>query len=83
MAVSYSSLSPKAYDGIGTKLDKILIALLLLVAGGGGGSGTLHGSGSPEGVVTANVGTLYFDETTPGLWGKTAGSGNTGWTQLV
>ena len=44
--------------------------------------GSMTGSGSPEGVVTASVGALYVDETTPGIYQKTSGTGNTGWTVL-
>jgi len=43
----------------------------------------LTGSGSPEGVVTATVGTLYTNtagSTSTTLYVKTSGSGNTGWT---
>ncbi len=41
------------------------------------------GTGSPEGVVTASVGSLYTDLTggvSTTLYVKTSGSGNTGWT---
>jgi hypothetical protein len=38
-----------------------------------------RGSGTPNGVVTANPGSLYLD-TTGALWIKTTGTGNTGWT---
>ncbi len=39
-----------------------------------------QGSGSPEGVVTGNVGDLYRDLTTPALYLKTSGTGsNAGW----
>lgn len=41
------------------------------------------GSGSPEGVVTAVVGSLYLNtagSTSTTLYVKTSGSGNTGWT---
>ena len=41
------------------------------------------GSGSPEGVVTAGVGSLYTNtggSTSTTLYVKTSGSGNTGWT---
>jgi len=51
-------------------------------AGGGGGSGPLTGTGFPEGVVTATVGTEYVDTAaTNGAvkWIKATGSGNTGW----
>ena len=50
---------------------------------GGGGSGSdLSGTGSPEGVVTAPVGTEYVDTAgTCGAWRwlKVSGAGNTGW----
>lgn len=39
------------------------------------------GVGSPEGVVTAFVGSQYTDNDTGLLYLKTSGSGNTGWTQ--
>jgi hypothetical protein len=55
-------------------------------AGSGGsappGTSWLSGNGSPEGVVTANVGSLYsqLDGTTiTCVWRKGTGSGNTGW----
>ena len=51
-------------------------------AGGGGGSGPLTGTGFPEGVIAASVGTEYVDTAaTNGAvkWIKTAGTGNTGW----
>lgn len=41
------------------------------------------GSGSPEGAVTANVGSLYLrtdGSTSTTLYVKTSGTGNTGWT---
>ena len=41
------------------------------------------GAGSPEGVITADIGTIYLN-TTGGvnttLYVKTSGAGNTGWT---
>ena len=42
-----------------------------------------YGSGSPEGVVTANVGSLYLrtdGSTSTTLYVKTSGTGNTGWS---
>jgi hypothetical protein len=38
-----------------------------------------HGNGSPEGVVTAPVGSLYLARDTGFLYTKQAGAGNTGW----
>lgn len=47
------------------------------------GTGGLTGSGSPEGVVTAEPGAVYLDTTNNSLWIKRTGSGNTGWIQLL
>mgnify|MGYP000870151000 FL=1 len=46
-------------------------------------NGTLidYGSGSPEGVVTAIVGSNYTDTTTGNTFDKKSGVGNTGWIQ--
>lgn len=41
------------------------------------------GAGSPEGVVTASIGSLYSNTsggTSTTLYVKTSGTGNTGWT---
>ncbi len=53
------------------------------ITGGGTGSGGLSGSGSPEGVETANPGTTYWDATGKIFWVKDTGAGNTGWYRLV
>lgn len=50
---------------------------------GGGIPGSQIGSGSPEGVVTAEPGTMYWDSVGDALWVKETGSGNTGWHQIV
>lgn len=42
-------------------------------------AGVLSGAGSPEGVVTATVGTAYRDTTNGNLYVKATGTGNTGW----
>lgn len=45
-------------------------------------TGNSSGIGSPEGVVTANVSSIYFDITDPNnpiQYVKSTGSGNTGW----
>lgn len=39
----------------------------------------LTGEGSPEGVVSANVGTAYVDTDSSSVYFKASGSGNTGW----
>lgn len=54
------------------------------VTGGGGSGGTgLSGSGTPQAVVTAAVGTTYLDTASGDFWVKQTGSGNTGWLQLI
>jgi hypothetical protein len=47
------------------------------------GTGGLAGSGSPEGVVTADPGTPYLDTATNSFWMKRTGGGTTGWQQLL
>jgi len=48
---------------------------------------TLTGTGSPEGVVTANVGRVYTQTdaspTAAGTWIKVTGTGNTGWIRQI
>ena len=49
----------------------------------GGDVGILIGAGSPEGVVSANVGSLYLrtdGDASTTLYVKTSGTGNSGWT---
>lgn len=47
-------------------------------------AGGLVGTGSPEGVVTADPGTSYLDESINSFWFKETGTGtNTGWIQLI
>jgi len=51
-----------------------------IVAGPSAGGGAIApGSGSPQGVVTASPGQVYWDSTNKQLWVKESGSGNTGW----
>lgn len=50
---------------------------------GAGGATILSGSGTPEGAVAANVGSLFLrtdGSTSTTLYVKTSGTGNTGWT---
>jgi len=54
----------------------------LLIAGYGGAGlipSLYSGSGSPEGVVTAAVGSKYTDTATGDSYSKRTGNGNTGW----
>lgn len=64
------------------KIEQKILGALNDGAGGGGGSGQ-SGAGSPEGVVTAEPGTTYFNTTDSSFWAKGTGSGNTGWVQLI
>lgn len=43
------------------------------------GAGLYSGSGSPEAVVVAAVGSIYTDTATGNLYKKQSGAGNTGW----
>jgi len=64
---------------------KILNKLNASSGGGGGGTGGagIVGTGSPEGVQTAPVGTSYFDSSANAFYYKQTGSGNTGWVALI
>jgi len=42
-----------------------------------------YGAGSPEGVVTATVGSFYSDTTNGIIYTKNSGSGNTGWATVL
>lgn len=53
---------------------------------GGAAVGVSTGSGSPEGVVTKIVGSLYLQtdgSTSATLWIKASGTGNTGWDRMA
>lgn len=69
-----------ATDSEQRALHKILEAIN---DGAGAGGGGLSGSGSPEGVVTANPGTTYDDATNNVFYVKDTGTGNTGWRELI
>ena len=64
-------------------LPYVMIQAIRGISTGGGGGGGESGVGSPEGVVTANPGTTYFDTLNKIFWVKQTGAGNTGWFQLV
>lgn len=57
--------------------------ILACTGGSGSGGGGESGTGSPEGVVTAEPGTTYWDSVGQEFWVKSTGSGNTGWVSLV
>lgn len=76
-------------DAVVTDLTalEVRVATLEDAGGGGGGDGSCPvycGTGSPEAVVTAAVGSLYYQRdaatTTHPQWVKRSGTGNTGWT---
>lgn len=48
-------------------------------AGAYSGGGNFSGTGSPEGVVTANKGATYVDTTSNQFYFKTTDGTNTGW----
>lgn len=87
MAEATLSTVPKSIDTQRILEVRILNALRNSLGGGGGGSGTgqngVTGVGSPEGVVTANAGTPYYDTAADSFWFKKSGTGNTGWVQLI
>lgn len=58
--------------------DLIKVARMLKLVGNN--IGIYSGSGSPEGVITANVGSLYLrTDAATALWVKQTGTGATGW----
>ena len=70
------------FTGATTALN-ILSAQQVILAGNRGGRCWFVGTGSPEGVVTAGIGSLYTRNdgaAATTLYVKTSGTGNTGWT---
>lgn len=60
--------------------QKILGAIRDDISNSGNASDAhFSGSGSPEGVVTAGVGALYYDTANGMTYYKMTGTGNTGW----
>jgi len=49
----------------------------------GGTVGATVGAVTPDGVVTADPGALYYETSLPSYWVKATGTGNTGWIQLI
>lgn len=74
-------------SGVLDIIEAELLCEILAVGTGGGGvpgatGGVFSGSGSPEGVVTAPVGSIYTDITGGVIvaqYTKVSGAGNTGW----
>lgn len=68
-------------DGI-AQLNNIIQTLYNNIAGDGVNVSTFYGVGSPEGVVTAGIGSIYLrtdGSTNTSLYRKESGIGNTGW----
>lgn len=79
-AVTSDDLVPIVNDPAGVPVTQRATAAQLKTFIGGG----LSGAGSPEGVITANPGTTYWNTTAPKeLWVKDSGTGNTGWELVV
>lgn len=76
-ANGYFKVDPGTLDVI---IAQLTCDLITAVSAGGGG---LVGTGSPEGVVTANPGQTYLDTTGDTFWVKKTGTGNTGWLNLI
>ncbi len=77
--VDVSDTTPLTPTGTTKKVTAQLIANAIGVTGSFLYSGTYP---DPNGNITANPGSIYFDLTTPASpvqWIKTAGTGNTGW----
>lgn len=70
-------LAPGPYDTIEELLYKLAYNLNLVPSTGG--AGNYFGSGSPEGVQVAAVGSRYWDYTNEADYVKRTGTGSTGW----
>lgn len=74
--------SLKTPDGI-NQVNRILRAVYENIAGDGEGVRVFTGIGSPEGAITAGIGSLYLRSdgaVGTSFYKKTSGTGNTGWT---
>lgn len=57
----------------------IAIAIITAVTAFAGYITVVNGSGTPNGVLTAEIGQIYTDTANGNVWIKTSGTGNTGW----
>lgn len=73
--------TPNRNDTVNMILQRILGALV--DGAGGSGTGGLQGVVNPEGSVTADPGTTYWNSANQTFWAKSSGTGNVGWTQVV
>jgi hypothetical protein len=82
-AVTGNVVGPFRHRTMDNPAPNLLFAQVSSAAGNSIVYDTLSGTGSPEGVVTAEVGTMYLrldGSTSTTAYFKTSGSGNTGWT---
>ncbi len=63
--------------------DAVIIVLLCQLLASISSGGTFAGTGSPEGVLTANPGSTYLQLDGGNFWVKESGTGNTGWVELI
>ncbi len=79
-----SNPTPGAFD-----TEEMLLYKIAVIVGNipsTGGTGVYSGTGSPEGVQPAAVGSIYIDISDaqhPVTWEKTSGTGNTGWVSAL
>lgn len=81
MAEADLSTTPLNTDTI--RILEVRILNALRGAGSGTGGGGVTGTGSPEGVVTAPAGTVYYDTASGSFYVKGSGSGSVGWVALI
>lgn len=74
--------TPNSNDGTWIILQKILGATID-GGGGSGGGGIAPGVVDPEGAVTGDPGSTYYNTANGTFWVKESGSGDTGWSQVV
>jgi hypothetical protein len=71
----------------GELLKRVGTSIVGVSAGSAGSASNYSGTGSPEGVVTAPVSSLYIQTNAAtaidGVWYKKTGTGNTGWVQIT
>lgn len=81
-ATNFRAATDNAID-LGTSSQRFKIGYLYSLNMGSGACTISTGSGTPEGAVTAPVGSLYLNTAggaSTTLYVKTSGAGNTGWT---
>lgn len=72
-------------EGIG-ELNRMLRAVFDLIGGDGENVRIIHGIGSPEGAVSAGIGSIYMrtdGSTDTTMYRKESGTGATGWVAVV